>query len=294
MLNVFAKSGFGKPGNATSYMKFSLILATLGRTSELAMFLESLVSQGDINLEIIVVDQNPDDRLIPVLVPYQTLFPIIHLRSEKGLSKARNIGLQHVTGDIIAFPDDDCEYPPKLLPRAQELLNTQPNISGLTGKVVDVTGKVSLGKFDKKAGNINKFNVWRRGVSVTVFLRHKDVEGILFDEHLGAGTKMGAGEETDFLLQLLAQDKHLFYDPSIQVLHPPLPTGYPPELIRKTYSYALGIGKVLQKHPYPFWFLAKMLIRPFGGSIISLLKLNLPKAKYHWNIFTGRLVGLFA
>ncbi len=46
---------------------FSLIVATLGRTDELIAFLESLVAQSERNFEVIVVDQNPDERLEPVI-----------------------------------------------------------------------------------------------------------------------------------------------------------------------------------------------------------------------------------
>ena len=91
-------------------MKFSLILATLNRTGEVDYLLKTLDRQTYRNFELIVVDQNADDRLVPLLAPYQANFPILHLQSAKGLSRARNVALEHVSGDIVAFPDDDCAY----------------------------------------------------------------------------------------------------------------------------------------------------------------------------------------
>ena len=44
------------------------------------------------------------------------------LRSARGLSRARNAGLAHVEADLVAFPDDDCVYPPGLLERVARAL----------------------------------------------------------------------------------------------------------------------------------------------------------------------------
>jgi glycosyltransferase involved in cell wall biosynthesis len=47
--------------------RFSLIVGTLGRTNEFAVLLQSLAEQQMRDFELIVVDQNSDDRLTSML-----------------------------------------------------------------------------------------------------------------------------------------------------------------------------------------------------------------------------------
>ena len=94
-------------------MRFSLIMGTYGRGEVICGFLESLKNQNYDNFELIVVDQNPDDQVEKICRGYSSHFEIKYLETDKpGLSHARNIGLKHISGDIVTFPDDDCEYPP--------------------------------------------------------------------------------------------------------------------------------------------------------------------------------------
>lgn len=103
-------------------LQFSLVLATVGRTHEVERLLCSLDRQEGATFELIVIDQNIDGRPVPYLEPRKTKYPIVHVRSQPGLSRARNLGLRHVSGSIVAFPDDDCWYPDGLLRRVWSLL----------------------------------------------------------------------------------------------------------------------------------------------------------------------------
>ena len=75
-------------------IRFSLVLSTINRTDEVRRFLTTLDSQTYRQFELIVVDQNKDGRLLPVLKPYEKMFSIVHCTSKPGLSAARNVGLR--------------------------------------------------------------------------------------------------------------------------------------------------------------------------------------------------------
>lgn len=274
-------------------MKFSLIMATLGRTREIERFLISLDAQSHRDFELIVVDQNPDARVSALLKAHRPQFPVLHLRSERGISQARNIGIEHVTGDVLGFPDDDCWYPPHLLKKVEQFLCAHGEAEGITGRVIDERGTFDA-RFDSSPGFLNRSNVWQRTAAVCLFLRSYVIEPIGgFDKTLGpnSGTMWGGGEDIDYSLCALRAGFKIYYDPALVVFHPnPLKDGYR-SAVGRAYSYGAGIGRVWRKHEYPIWLVAYYLLRPAGGTLLSLITARLDKARYHWSAFRGRLRG---
>ncbi|MDL1870596.1 glycosyltransferase family 2 protein [Deltaproteobacteria bacterium PRO3] len=274
-------------------MKFSLILATINRTTELEIFLKSLLSQNPQSFELIIVDQNNDNRLQTIIENFQDIFKIIHIKSPPGLSRARNAGLNASTGDLIAFPDDDCQYPPGLLDNIFELFLNN-NCDGISGRCVDEYERDSAGVFLTKRSLINKFNVWSSAISVSLFIKRSAIQNLFFDENLGLGsnTPYQSGEETDFVLSLLNNRRQIIYFPNIFVIHPSPTTTFTEHAIQRAFKYGMGCGKVLKKHNYPVWYKVYLLFRPLGGALLSLGCFKISKAKYHFNIFKGRLLGM--
>jgi glycosyltransferase involved in cell wall biosynthesis len=276
-------------------VRFSLIMASVDRTSEPERFLASLNAQSYRAFELIVVDQNPDDRLVPLVRSYEDKFPITYMRERmRGASRARNIGMEYASGEILAFPDDDCWYPPDLLGKVVQKFVHHPELDGLTGRLTDGYGHTVMGRFDLRPGRIEESNVWARGIEATTFLRRSRLEDRRFDESLGlgAGTMWGGGEVTDLLLGLLADGKLLYYYPDTIINHPPLTRLYDAKASRKAYLYACGMGRVLRMRKTPLRYKVKWLIRPLGGTVLFIMALKPARARYHFNIFRGRLRGM--
>jgi glycosyltransferase involved in cell wall biosynthesis len=275
-------------------MKVSLILATKGRVEEVDRFVRSLAHQGHGDLELIVVDQNEDSRLEAILAGAKLPFPIIHLRSKSGLSHARNVGLASATGDIISFPDDDCWYPEGLLARVVSEFRSDRSVDGLTGRSEDGQGQASGGNFSRDHGRVDLNNVWKRGISYTIFLRSSVCSAVgPFDEELGVGahTPFGSGEETDYLIRTIKLGFNIQYLPDLVVFHPN-PILYNSNHCSKAFRYGVGMGRVLSKHRYKFSFNLYTVLRPIGGALLSLLTLRTRKAAYHLAIARGRVRGL--
>lgn len=276
-------------------MKFSLVMATVDRITEVERFLTHLNLQTFRDFELIVVDQNADDRLLAILAPYFDSFLIKHIRiGQRGAARARNLGIKHAQGEIIGFPDDDCWYPPDYLHRVFDLLSRHSEWDGLSGRCVDMGGNTVALRFDHRSGVINRYNVWRRALTFTMFVRNRAVHSSRgFDNQLGvgAGTIWGSGEETDYLISLVDQGLKIYYVPSLFNYHPDPFQCEPQTLFHRAYSYGCGMGRVMRKNNYPFYYMYYYLLRAVGGGLVSLAKLDRAKFNYYQQSFQGRLHG---
>jgi glycosyltransferase involved in cell wall biosynthesis len=259
----------------------------------LEIFLHFLNAQTYRNFELIVVDQNEDERLVPILSGYQHRFHILHMRAPRGLSRARNVGLAVATGDVIAFPDDDCWYPRRLLERVAALLQHRQDLDGLTGRFTDGTGR-SEGRWLRRSMPLTRFNVWRGAISFSTFLRRVVVDRTgKFNETLGvgAGTPWGAAEETDYLLRSMAHGFKLafFYD---VILHHPVKSFFFDEAAcKRQQKYEAGIGHVIRLNHYPFWYFPLVCLRTCAGICVALTRGRLAQARFKYVSIVARIAG---
>lgn len=271
---------------------FDLVVATVGRVDELSALLESLERQTYRAFRVIVVDQNDDDRLVPVLARHSAL-EIEHLRSSLGLSHARNVALAIAGADIVAFPDDDCTYVPDLLERAVRLLDERPDLSGVTGILVGDDGTTSE-RWPTERRLLDVHNVWHGGgCSGTLFLRRPLVERIGgFDEQMGfgSGNPWELGEETDVLVRALLAGARIEQEPSLVVTH--VERSYTgDELLAYARRTGGGIGYVLGKNRVPLRVAIRMAVRPLGGMAVSLARGDAETRRYHRQILRWRVAG---
>ena len=122
---------------------FSLIVATLGRTTELENLFESLASLAYPGFECIIVDQNSDRRVKDIVDWWKGVLNLRVVDSAPGLSRARNVGLALATGDVVAFPDDDCWYNPSLLASVSNWFEQHSEYGILTVGSEDLDGVTS-------------------------------------------------------------------------------------------------------------------------------------------------------
>jgi len=89
-------------------MKFSIIIPTYNRIDLLEKAIESVSNQTCKSFEIIVVNDNPEEKSrVDEMVNKFNEVKVIHHASSKGGNAARNSGILHSKGDYIAFLDDD-------------------------------------------------------------------------------------------------------------------------------------------------------------------------------------------
>ncbi|MFV0281971.1 MAG: glycosyltransferase family 2 protein [Rhodoblastus sp.] len=262
--------------------RLSLLCCTVGRTEKLGRLLASLARQTLGDFELVVVDQNEPGVLDPLLAPYTQRLTIRHLRSPRGLSLARNVGLAQCRGKILAFPDDDCWYPETLVQDIVALFDAHPQTAVFTGRTIDAGGLDSLGLFLDADAAIAKSNLWLIGNSNSLFIRTALAQAIDgFDETLGVGTAgpFKSGEETDFLLRALATGARGFYRRDLLVHHDQAAVGGADGAARAE-GYARGFGRVLRLHRFGIVYLAGRLARTSARAFLALVTGDMATARY--------------
>ena len=252
---------------------FSLIMATYGRTEEVQNFLATVSHQTHPNFELIIVDQNHDDRLVPLIGQYESTLSILHLRSAlKGLSVSRNLGISNASGDILLFPDDDCEYPPVFLQRLAQLFIEHKEAALISVRIIDKHRHTPVMiKCPVNSCRITLRNMWFTITSGSFAVRRSVVEylEIQFDQRFGLGGIYKAAEEIDFAARILKKRVVALYFPDVVVFHPEKERTETQENIVRLQSYAYGTGAVCAKlllknqiiSVVPFFI--SRLIRPF-------------------------------
>lgn len=91
--------------------KVSVIVPIYNREAYLRRCIESLIQQTYENIEIILVDDCSKDKSVIIAKWYEDEYPslcrLVQQKSNKGVSAARNLGLEMATGEWITFVDSD-------------------------------------------------------------------------------------------------------------------------------------------------------------------------------------------
>lgn len=275
-------------------LKFSLILCTIGRVETLRIFLNSLLIQTYMNFELIIVDQNIDNRVDKLIDEYKSKLKIKHIKSNPGLSKARNEGLKYCLGDIIAFPDDDCEYTPDMLNKINKFFCGNNNYDFLTIKMTNSFKdgrKIQSGIMSQE---ITKNNCLKLSASISMFFKKNVVDNLDgFDENLGLGTKtvFKGSEDYDYPLQAISKGFKGFFCNEIEILHP----WDNEELDRSKNLHKRGFYGgasemyVLNKHYFSFSYKLIRILRRLLIVLYYFVKLDFYKMKQSIFILKGMI-----
>ena len=259
---------------------FSLVIATIGRTLELKRFLEHL-DDCRLQIQLIVVDQNPDDRLQEILAPFSDKFALLHLKSAPvGVSAARNLALPYITGRYVAFPDDDCVYPPGLLGDIREFFRRYPAVDGVLGKSIplDKTSSRTTGKITPVTRN----NLFFHGETFVQFFQYRSIRetgefSLLYNP---GGSGFQGGEDSEYLIRALQKKLVLYRNPAWQIRHPQ--NKNLADALIKAEKYGTARMALLEQYHYPLsvkllhvlWPLRKIFSSPKFACRLSLSRLK--------------------
>lgn len=277
-------------------MSFSLITAVYGvdKLHFIESLFNSIIKQKIDKVESIIVDQNKTDEVKELCEKYQGRLNIKYVRVDKpGLSRARNAGLNHAENEIIAFPDDDCEYPEGLLEQVQKFFDNNKYDFFIAGLRDTQNGNKLPYSSLHGEQEITKTDVFKAANSNSIF--HRNKYNVRFDEQLGIGAKYKSTEEFDYVLGIMKEGGKGYFNEEVYVFHPDYQNLNLQSMYKKIETNSIGHGAYFRKHLSLLWKSAiyYLLIAPIGGIILYAIKFNFVKTKIYFLLLKSRLKGFF-
>jgi glycosyltransferase involved in cell wall biosynthesis len=247
----------------------SVVVCTHNRGPELRDCLAQLSQLNYPNLEIVIVDNAPSDdsagEAFIAQVGDDPRFRYV-VEPAKGLSRARNRGLAEVTGEIIAYTDDDVRVDPDWVGALVTGFGTRDDVVCVTSLVCTAAlntpaehyfdGKVAWASscesriydlITPSADPLYPYAPGLFGTGAAMAFRVAELGALGgFDEALGAGTRTSGGEDLDIFVRVLQAGHALVYEPSSVVWHHHRSDFE--GLRRQMFGYGSGLTAYVTKH----------------------------------------------
>jgi glycosyltransferase involved in cell wall biosynthesis len=235
----------------------SIIICTRNRSVSLGRTLESirvLTSPPDTTWELVVVDNNSSDDTRAVVERFAEGFgqSVKYVFEERrGLSCARNAGLRRARGEIIAFTDDDMVVEREWLVHIAQQCAAHPSVAmyfGQTSVMHPNQPRLAIREGDLPITYRSPCAPNEPGSGNNMILRRAVLSSVVeFDPALGAGTRLGSSEDTDFTYRVLRSGGIVRYCPEIFALHDH--DRLSPSAVRSLlFVYGRGRGGFFCKH----------------------------------------------
>ena len=269
----------------------SVVVTTCRNPDVLAPCLDSLLACDPPPAEIVVVENRPGTGETAAMLAERFADRPIRLVEEprRGLSFARNAGLDAATSELVAFTDDDVVVDPAWIGRLRSGFDRAPDVTCVTGLIVPL-------RLDTETQlRVEQFASFSKGYATREWrLSTREQHGPLFpyaagefgsgantavlasaaraiggfDVRLGAGTPAWGGEDIDLYLRMLQAGGALVYEPSALICH-----DHPdrPERLRsEAFHYGIGLTAMLAKHAV-LGAERRDMLRRFGGGVRHIL-----------------------
>jgi GT2 family glycosyltransferase len=207
--------------------------------------------------------------------------PIAYVfEAKQGLGSARNAGLAHARGEIIAMTDDDCIVDADWIAKICQEFAADPRLGLIGGRVElyddrDLPVGIRTSRVRQVFDPVSLFNLI---VGCNMAFRRSAVDLVgSFDPHFGAGSKLHSAEDCDFIYRTAGAGFNVMYCPDPLVYHHH-GRRTPEERDKLVRSYRIGRGAFYAKHilqndrrvlRMAYWE-ARGLLRAIAGNLVHL------------------------
>ncbi len=275
-------------------LQFSVVIPTCNRPDDVRRCLDSFAHVVHDSWDVTIIDQSDDDHTRAVVDQFAASLPQLRYRRlhAKGTSRARNVGAEASTGEIIAFLDDDCTVPPEWLARVAAVWDRHPDAGIVFGSVRPSAGLAEWAEHgwtpawcaanEMEVGATSNLRDLLRlpyllGMGACMFVR-RDVAVRVgpFDVHMGPGSRFLACEDGDWAYRAVRAGCSFVATPDVVVEHHGFRDYASGAARRLNRDYQFGTATWLMKlvrmgDPLALFWIADQLYR--YGRFINLRRL---------------------
>lgn len=203
-------------GSAAGWPLASIVICSKNRRQALQSYaLPSLERLNYPSFEVIVVDDASTDGTSQLLQSYDLIsnLRVVRNHRSKGLCNARNVGIRHCKGEVIAFMDDDCSVTPQWL---------EEHVKAYSDASIAVVGGVSL-RGDSEDIYIDDQHAWGCNMSfrASIFNQFRFDTGLKYSHY---------ADETDLIGRIIAHGFRRVIAPDAIARHYVEPAAYRKQL----------------------------------------------------------------
>jgi glycosyltransferase involved in cell wall biosynthesis len=276
----------------------SVVIATLDRPEKIPQAVASVLANDYPAFDLTVVDQsttNETESALRELAGSDPRLRYLHV-TEAGLSRARNTGVRETTGSIVAFTDDDCIVPDHWVADIVRAFESDAEGALLYGAVQPLPDEEDPGltpflkiEAPERLSRTDGFRVVGMGANFAARRCLLNAVGG-FDEKLGCGGPLRAGEDFDFAYRTYRSGAVILLRPEVSLLHDGRRER--PDWPGLVHNYGIGDGAFYSKHiRCGDWYAMQML----SGKVARLgTRVAVKRIIGQWTDEDKYLGGLFA
>jgi glycosyltransferase involved in cell wall biosynthesis len=239
--------------------RVSVVLCTHRRPQYIRDVLGGLARLDPAPHEVIVVDNDPGDQDCRAHVEAAGFRYVREDR--RGLDNARNTGVRHATGDVVAFTDDDCVPWPAWLRAVPEVF-ADPLVGAMSGPAfpykLDTPSRVRMERTAPLSRGVNRITyTWHTisvnhaggvGFGANMAFRREVLQELgpePFPPELDAGTPSESGGDYYVFARTIVNGHRVVYEPGFFTFHQHRPD--PRALHRAIRGYGIGCASAIAK-----------------------------------------------
>jgi GT2 family glycosyltransferase len=242
----------------TGRRSLSVIICTRERPHLLPHSLRALREQTDLDFELVIVENAPRDDRTREAVSSEWPEAVYAVEPVPGLPRARNLGIEAASGEILVFTDDDCRPVPEWIQAIRAAFAAEPEAGCVTGPIrprelrsepqrrMETRGGFGRGsqrvvyRPGEERGPVYPVQAWMFGAGGNMALTRECLSGIG-----GFDPALWRSEDIDIFYWTLRAGCAIVFEPAAAVQHDHLPEWR--QLRRRMFHWGWGYLALLDK-----------------------------------------------